>query len=58
MLLCIELEKSELSTGPRVSSKNMKKEILDVGFDIVDVLYPETKLANQSVYIVVAQKNK
>ena len=58
MFLCIELEKSELSTGPRVSSENMKEEILAAGFDLVDVLYPQTKLANQSVYIVVAQKNK
>lgn len=58
MFLCIELEKSALSTGPRVSSENMKEEILAAGFDIVDVLYPQTKLANQSVYIVVAKKNK
>jgi len=58
MFLCIELEKSALSTGPRVSSENMKEEILAAGFDIVDVLYPQAKLANQSVYVVVAQKNK
>ena len=56
MFLCIELEKSALSTGPRVSSENMKEEILAAGFDIVDVLYPQAKLANQSVYVVVAQK--
>ncbi|ARF12959.1 class I SAM-dependent methyltransferase [Sporosarcina ureae] len=56
--LCIELEKSDLSTGPRVSSENMKEEVVAAGFDLVDVLYPQTKLANQSVYIVVAQKNK
>lgn len=58
MFLCIELEKSALSTGPRVSSENMKEEILAAGFDIVDVHYPQAKLANQSVYVVVAQKNK
>lgn len=58
VFLCIELEKSELSTGPRVSSKNMKEEVLNAGFDIVDIFYPQTKVANQSVYIIVAQKNK
>lgn len=58
VFLCIELEKSALSTGPRVSSKDMKEEILHAGFDIVETFYPETKMANQSVYIIVAQKNK
>jgi len=58
MFLCIELEESELSTGPRVSSENMKEEFLHTGFEIVDLLYPETKVANQSVYIIVAQKNE
>lgn len=56
LFLCIELEKSELSTGPRVSSENMKEEMLNAGFEIVDVFYPENKVANQSAYIIVAQK--
>lgn len=58
VFLCIELEKSELSTGPRVSSKNMKEEVLNAGFDIVNIFYPQTKVANQPVYIIVAQKNE
>lgn len=58
VFLCIELEKSELSTGPRVSSKNMKEEVFNAGFDIVNIFYPETKVANQPVYIIVAQKNE
>lgn len=58
VFLCIELEKSELSTGPRVSSENMKEEVLNAGFDKVDIFYPETKVANQPVYIIVAQKNE
>lgn len=58
VFLCIELEESELSTGPRVSSENMKEEVLQAGFDKIDVYYPETKVANQSVYIIVAQKNE
>ena len=58
VFLCIELEKSALSTGPRVSSKDMKEEVLKAGFDSVETFYPQTKMANQSVYIIVAQKNK
>lgn len=57
VFLCIELEESELSTGPRVSSSDMKEEVLHAGFDIVDTFYPETTVANQTVYIIVAQKN-
>ena len=58
VFLCIELEKSALSTGPRVSSQDMKEEVLKAGFDIVETFYPETKMANQPVYIIVAQKNE
>jgi len=58
MFLCIELEKSALSTGPRVSSESMKEEVVNAGFEIVETIYPETKVANQSVYIIVAQKNE
>ncbi len=58
LFLCIELEKTEISTGPRVSSKDMEAEILDAGFSIVDKIYPSIKIANQPVYIILAQKNK
>ena len=58
VFLCIELEKSALSTGPRVSSKDMTEEVLNAGFDKVEVFYPEAKVANQSVYIILAQKNE
>lgn len=56
LFLCIELEKSETSTGPRVSSKDMEMEMLDAGFTIVNKIYPSTQIANQSVYIILAQK--
>ncbi|MEO2202941.1 class I SAM-dependent methyltransferase [Paenibacillus pabuli] len=56
LLLCIELEKTETSTGPRVSSKDMEIAILDAGFSIVNKIYPSTKIANQSIYIILAQK--
>lgn len=58
VFLCIELEKSALSTGPRVSSKVMQEEMLNAGFDHVEAFYPQFKIANQPVYIVVAQKNE
>ena len=32
--LCIELEVSELSSGPRVSSEDMKEEVIHAGFDM------------------------
>nr|WP_302467256.1 class I SAM-dependent methyltransferase [Shouchella clausii] len=57
VFLCIELEEAELSTGPRVSSEKMKEEILRAGFDIVQAFYLQAKVANQPVYIIVAQKN-
>lgn len=56
LFLCIELEKSETSTGPRVSSNDMEVEMLDAGFTIVNKIYPSTQIANQSVYIILAQK--
>lgn len=57
LFLCIELEKTEASTGPRVSSEEMEAEILDAGFSVVNKIYPSTKIANQPVYIILAQKN-
>ena len=57
LFLCMELEKNETSTGPRVSSKDMEVEILDAGFSIVEKIYPTTKIANQSVYMILAQKS-
>lgn len=56
LFLCIELEKTETSTGPRVSSTDMEVAILDAGFSIVNKIYPSTKVANQSVYMFLAEK--
>lgn len=57
VFLCIELEKLDLTKAPRVSSEDMVEQVRDAGFDKVDVFYPEGKIANQPVYIVVAEKN-
>ncbi|WP_416350252.1 class I SAM-dependent methyltransferase [Mammaliicoccus lentus] len=57
VFLCIELEKLDLTKAPRVSSEDMVEQVRDAGFDKVDVFYPEGKIGNQPVYIVVAEKN-
>lgn len=56
VFLCIELEKSEESSGPRVSSKDMKEKMLHAGFDNVELLYPQMEMVQEAVYIIVAQK--
>lgn len=56
--MCIELEKSEMPTGPRVSSKEMEEEIIKAGFSIINTIHSPTQVANQPVYIIIAQKNK
>ncbi|OMF07227.1 SAM-dependent methyltransferase [Paenibacillus amylolyticus] len=61
IFLCIELEKSEVPTvptGPRVSSNEMKEEIVKAGFSVIDTFHSPTQVANQPVYIIIAQKNK
>ncbi|MFL0374406.1 hypothetical protein [Paenibacillus amylolyticus] len=58
IFLCIELEKSVMPTGSRVSSKDMEEEIIKAGFSIINTIHSPTQVANQPVYIITAQKNK
>lgn len=58
IFLCIDLEKSEHPTGPRVSSMEMESEIRKAGFSIKETVQSSTQIANQPVNIIVAQKNK
>ncbi|MEK3702585.1 methyltransferase domain-containing protein [Paenibacillus sp. FSL R7-0198] len=58
IFLCIELEKSVMPTGPRVSSKVMEEEIIKAGFSVINTIHSPTQVANQPVYIIIAQKNK
>lgn len=58
VFVCLEFEKSELSTGPRVSSHDMKEEVLKAGFNNVEIIYPQMKIANEAIYILIAQKDK
>ncbi|SEK60816.1 hypothetical protein [Paenibacillus sp. OK003] len=58
IFVCIELEKSEMSKAPRVSSEEMEEEIVKAGFSVIDTFHSPTQIANQPVYIIIAQKNK
>ncbi|GAA0356797.1 class I SAM-dependent methyltransferase [Bacillus horti] len=57
LFLCIELEKNDTIHAPRVPFAEMKATLLQSGFSIVDTIFPETKVANQAIYIIIAQKN-
>lgn len=54
--LCIELEKNETSTGPRVHSSIMEEELQNAGFSIKEKLFPSTKIMNQDIYMIISQK--
>lgn len=58
IFLCIDLEKTDHPTGPRVPSLEMEAEIRKAGFSIKEKVHSTTPIANQPVYIIVAQKNK
>lgn len=54
--LCVELEKKEVSRGPRVHSSVMEQALRDAGFDIQEKLFPSAKVANEDAYIIIAKK--
>lgn len=54
--LCIDLEKTDTSTGPRVPSQEMEVEMRKAGFSIKETIRASIQFANQPVYIIVAQK--
>jgi ubiquinone/menaquinone biosynthesis C-methylase UbiE len=56
LLLCIDFEETASTSGRRVSSKDMAAEMQSVGFTIVDTIYPATKIMNQPIYMILAQK--
>lgn len=56
LFLCIEMEKENQPTAPRVSSIEMEEQMREAGFTIIDKRLPATKIANQSVYVIVGQK--
>jgi ubiquinone/menaquinone biosynthesis C-methylase UbiE len=56
LLLCIDFEETESASGRRVSSKDMVAEMKNAGFTIVNTIYPATKIMNQPVYMILAQK--
>lgn len=54
--LCVEFEKKESSTGPRVHSSVMEQAMRNAGFKIKETIFPSVKVANEEVYIVIAEK--
>ena len=54
--LCVEFEKKESSTGPRVHSSVMEQELQNAGFSIKEKLFPSAKIMNQDLYMIIAQK--
>lgn len=54
--LCVEFEPIETSGSPRVHSSVMEQELLNAGFDIIEKIFPSNKVANEALYIIIAQK--
>ncbi|WP_342506072.1 methyltransferase domain-containing protein [Sporosarcina sp. FSL K6-2383] len=54
--LCVEFEKKEASSGPRVHSSVMEQELRNAGFDIIEKIFPAIKVANEDLYMIIAQK--
>lgn len=55
-LLCVEFEKKEVVTGPRVHSSVMEQELRNAGFNIKEKIFPSAQIANEDLYIIIAKK--
>lgn len=55
-LLCVEFEQNEASNGPRVHSTVMEQELLHAGFNVIEKIFPSKRVANEAIYIFIAQK--
>ncbi|MFS0785374.1 class I SAM-dependent methyltransferase [Shouchella sp. 1P09AA] len=58
LFVCVEIEKTEHASGPRVSSVEMETEMSNAGFTIVEKAFPATKLGNEPLYILVGRKKE
>ncbi|MBM7634847.1 class I SAM-dependent methyltransferase [Geomicrobium sediminis] len=56
MIQVIEIEATEKSRGPRVSSKDMSAALEEAGFVISQTLFPDLTIANEPVYIHLATR--
>lgn len=54
--LCVEFEPKETIGSPRVHSSVMEQELLNAGFNIIEKIFPSVKVANEALYIIIAQK--
>lgn len=55
-LLCVEFEKNEDTAAPRVHSSVMEEELRNAGFTIKEKRFPDNKIMDQALYIIIAQK--
>ncbi|MCT4775813.1 MULTISPECIES: class I SAM-dependent methyltransferase [Exiguobacterium] len=54
--LCLELEKQATARGPRVTANEMEQSMRASGFNILEIVHPDSTIANQPVYIIIAKK--
>ena len=54
--LFLELEKQSTARGPRVTANEMEQSMRASGFNILEIVHPDSTIANQPVYIIIAKK--
>ncbi|MTD29857.1 class I SAM-dependent methyltransferase [Planomicrobium sp. YIM 101495] len=58
LFLCIDLEETAKPSGPRVASDEMEEAIRRAGFTIKETVQELTRIKDEPVYLIVAQKNQ
>ncbi|GAF23607.1 class I SAM-dependent methyltransferase [Shouchella hunanensis] len=56
VFVCIDIEKTDNPSGPRVSSEEMEWEMVNAGFTIVSKSFPAMKLGKEPLYVIVGRK--
>lgn len=56
VFVCIDIEKTENASGPRVFSREMEQEMMNAGFTIVTKSFPAMKLGKEPLYVIVGRK--
>ncbi|GAK04000.1 SAM-dependent methyltransferase [Geomicrobium sp. JCM 19037] len=54
--LCLELEHTSSSSGPRVSSEQMSSAIMAAGFEIVEQLPLDFRMGGDPAYLIIARR--
>ena len=56
IFLCVEFEPIEETSKPRVPSLKMEEELTQAGFIVKEKIYPNAKMLEQDLYIMIAEK--